>query len=156
MPASLPATRTRLTCPNIREDGNSTILAGVTSVQDVLRVTLGEQGAASVDVPGWSHPAVRLMAAIEFAARFTRELATPIGAGPPIEEALNAVARESEKQHLLARVMGVRSRVLEGRSPASSLADFPASFNVLYCSSLAAAEQSGELDTMLEEVALYL
>ena len=32
----------RLTCPNIREDGKSKILAGVTSVQEVLRVTLEE------------------------------------------------------------------------------------------------------------------
>ena len=32
----------RHSCPNIREDGKSKILAGITSVQEVLRVTLEE------------------------------------------------------------------------------------------------------------------
>ena len=86
----------------------------------------------------------------------TRQLATLIGAGLPIEEALNAVARQSEKQHVIALVMGVRSRVLEGRSLASSLGDFPSSFNALYCSSVAAGEQSGFLDRVLENLAGYI
>ena len=86
----------------------------------------------------------------------TRQLATLIGAGLPIEEALNAVARQSEKQHVIALVMGVRSRVLEGRSLASSLSDFPSSFNALYCSSVAAGEQSGYLDRVLDNLAGYI
>ena len=86
----------------------------------------------------------------------TRQLATLIGAGLPIEEALNAVARQSDKQHVIALVMGVRSLVLEGRSLAASLGDFPASFNALYCSSVAAGEQSGYLDRVLENLASYI
>ena len=86
----------------------------------------------------------------------TRQLATLIGAGLPIEEALNAVARQSEKQHVIALVMGVRSRVLEGRSLASSLGDFPSSFSALYCSSVAAGEQSGYLDRVLDNLASYI
>lgn len=86
----------------------------------------------------------------------TRQLATLVGAGLPIEEALNAVARQSEKQHVIALVMGVRSRVLEGRSLASSLGDFPSSFNALYCSSVAAGEQSGYLDRVLDNLAAYI
>ena len=86
----------------------------------------------------------------------TRQLATLVGAGLPIEEALNAVARQSEKQHVIALVMGVRSRVLEGRSLASSLDDFPSSFNALYCSSVAAGEQSGYLDRVLDNLAAYI
>ncbi len=86
----------------------------------------------------------------------TRQLATLIGAGLPVEEALNAVARQSEKQPVAALVMGVRSRVLEGRSLAASLADFPASFNALYRSSVAAGEQSGYLDRVLDNLAGYI
>ena len=42
----------------------------------------------------------------------TRQLATLIGAGLPIEEALQAVGQQSEKQHVNVLVMGIRSRVL--------------------------------------------
>ena len=86
----------------------------------------------------------------------TRQLATLIGAGLPIEEALAAVAGQSEKQHLSALVMGVRSRVLEGRALASSLADFPSSFSPLYRSTVAAGERSGYLDKALDNLADYM
>ena len=86
----------------------------------------------------------------------TRQLATLIGAGLPIEEALATVAGQSEKQHLNALVMGVRSRVLEGRSLASGLADFPSSFSALYRSTVAAGERSGYLDKALDNLADYL
>lgn len=86
---------------------------------------------------------------------FTRQLATLIAAGLPIEEALNAVAQQSEKQHVRALVMGVRSRVLEGYSLARALGEYPSSFGDMYRSTVAAGEQSGHLDLVLENLADY-
>jgi general secretion pathway protein F len=86
---------------------------------------------------------------------FTRQLATLIAAGLPIEEALNAVAQQSEKQHVRVLVMGIRSRVLEGHSLAAALADYPRSFNGMYRSTVASGEQSGHLDKVLENLADY-
>lgn len=85
----------------------------------------------------------------------TRQLATLIAAGLPVEEALQAVAQQSEKQSVRALVMGIRSRVLEGHSLASSLAQYPGSFNDMYRSTVAAGEQSGHLDKVLENLADY-
>ena len=85
----------------------------------------------------------------------TRQLATLIAASLPVEEALQAVAQQSEKQHVRSLVMGIRSRVLEGHSLASSLAQYPGSFNDMYRSTVASGEQSGHLDRVLESLADY-
>ncbi|MEZ5550352.1 MAG: type II secretion system inner membrane protein GspF [Pseudomonadales bacterium] len=86
---------------------------------------------------------------------FTRQLATLIAASLPIEEALAAIAQQSEKQHVRSLVLGIRSRVLEGHSLAASLAEYPRSFAGLYRSTVAAGEQSGHLDKVLENLADY-
>ena len=86
---------------------------------------------------------------------FTRQLATLIAAGLPIEEALQAISQQSEKQTVRSLVMAIRSKVLEGHSLASSLADYPGSFSHLFRSTIAAGEQSGYLDRVLENLAVY-
>jgi general secretion pathway protein F len=51
--------------------------------------------------------------------------------------------------------MGIRSRVLEGHSLASSLASYRSSFSEMYRSTVAAGEQSGHLDKVLDNLANY-
>jgi general secretion pathway protein F len=86
---------------------------------------------------------------------FTRQLATLIAAGLPIEEALQAIAQQTEKQSMRSLVMAIRSKLLEGHSLAASLADYPGSFSHLYRSTIAAGEQSGFLDKVLDNLAAY-
>ena len=87
---------------------------------------------------------------------FTRQLATLIAASLPIEEALGAIAKQAEKQDVRALVLGVRSKVLEGYALADALADYGNSFDDMYRSTVAAGEQSGFLDRVLENLATYL
>ena len=87
---------------------------------------------------------------------FTRQLSTLLASSMPIEESLNAIAQQNEKQSNKALIMGVRSRVLEGNSLAQSLLEYPSSFSNLYCSSVAAGEQSGFLDQVLDNLSNYL
>ena len=87
---------------------------------------------------------------------FTRQLSTLVSSSLPIEEALAAVAQQTDKQHVSGLILGIRSRVLEGHSLANSLRDYPSSFSDLYCSSVAAGEQSGHLDRVLDNLADYL
>jgi general secretion pathway protein F len=86
---------------------------------------------------------------------FTRQLATLVAAGLPIEEALQAISQQAEKQNVRSLVMAIRSKVLEGHTLASSLADYPGSFSHLYRSTISAGEQSGYLDRVLENLADY-
>ena len=86
---------------------------------------------------------------------FTRQLATLIAASLPIEEALQAIAQQTEKQSMRSLVMAIRSKLLEGHSLAGSLADYPGSFSHLYRSTIAAGEQSGFLDKVLDNLATY-
>ncbi len=88
-------------------------------------------------------------------ALMTRQLATLVQAGLPLEEALLAVGQQTEKPRAQSIILGVRSKVMEGHSLADGLADFPQAFPDIYRSTVAAGEQSGFLDAVLERLADY-
>lgn len=85
----------------------------------------------------------------------TRQWATLVRSGMPVEEALRTVAQQSEKARLKSMVVAVRSRVMEGHSLASALSDFPHIFSELYRATIEAGEQSGHLEVVLERLADY-
>jgi len=88
-------------------------------------------------------------------ALITRQLATLLRSGMPLEETLLAVGQQSEKPRLKSILLGVRSRVMEGHALAAGLAEFPQAFPEIYRATVAAGEQSGHLDPVLERLADY-
>src|SRR5690606_9044189 len=88
-------------------------------------------------------------------ALLTRQTATLVRSGLPLEEALAAVSEQTEKPRVRSILMGVRAKVMEGHTLADGLSDFPAVFDELYVATVAAGEQSGHLDTVLERLADY-
>ncbi|MGI9301169.1 MAG: type II secretion system inner membrane protein GspF [Gammaproteobacteria bacterium] len=96
----------------------------------------------------------RRMSAADLAL-LTRQLATLVRSGSPVEEALATTARQTNKAHIKRIVMAVRSRVTEGHSLEAALGDFPAAFPDLYRSTVAAGEQSGHLEEVLDRLADY-
>src|SRR5581483_3456298 len=86
---------------------------------------------------------------------FTRQLATLVRAGLPLEESLLAVSQQTEKPRVQSIVLGVRSKVMEGYTLANGLSDFPRVFPEIYRATVSAGEQSGHLDTILERLAAY-
>ena len=88
-------------------------------------------------------------------ALLTRQLATLLRAGLPLEEALLAVSEQTEKARLKSIILGVRAKVLEGHTLAAGLEDFPNAFPHVYRATVSAGEQAGRLDAVLERLADY-
>jgi len=88
-------------------------------------------------------------------ALLTRQLATLIGAGLPIDEALSALSEQADNERQRGMTAALRARVMEGASLAQAMGEFPESFPEIFRATVGAGEQSGRLDTVLEKLADY-
>jgi len=88
-------------------------------------------------------------------ALFTRQLATLLDSGLPLEDSLHAVGRQTEKARMQSTILAVRARIKEGHSLADALGDFPNIFPELYRATVAAGEQTGHLEVVLARLADY-
>lgn len=86
-------------------------------------------------------------------ALVTRQLATLIQSGIPIEQALAAASQQSQKPRIKSMMIAIRAKVMEGYSLADSLGEFPRAFPRLYRSTVAAGEHAGHLDLVLNRLA---
>lgn len=86
----------------------------------------------------------------------TRQMATLVRSGLPLEETLSAVAQQTDNRRLQSIMMAVRAKVLEGHALASGMGEFPHVFSALYRETVGAGEQTGRLDEVLERLADYL
>jgi general secretion pathway protein F len=88
-------------------------------------------------------------------ALLTRQLSTLIGAGLPIDEALGALSEQAENERQRGLTVSLRARVMEGASLAQALGEFPDSFPEIFRATVAAGEQSGRLEIVLDKLADY-
>ena len=88
-------------------------------------------------------------------ALITRQLASLSQSGLPLEEALLAVAQQNDQPRTKSILLGVRAKVIEGHTLADGFSEFPQAFPELYRATVAAGEQSGHLDAVLERLADY-
>jgi len=86
----------------------------------------------------------------------TRQIATLIAAGQPIESAYFAVSKQTQKNQAKRVLLSVRAKVLEGFPLSDALSEYPRIFDSMYCASVHAGEQSGLLDIVMERLADYL
>jgi len=88
-------------------------------------------------------------------ALVTRQLATLIQSGIPIEQALSATAQQTTRPRTRSMLIAIRAKVMEGYTLADSLGEFPKAFPRLYRSTVAAGEHAGHLDLVLNRLADY-
>jgi len=86
-------------------------------------------------------------------AVWTRQLAGLVGAGLPLERALNTLSQEAETPRQRDLVSALREEVNAGATFAKALAQHPREFSAIYLAVIAAGEQSGHLDMVLESLA---
>ncbi|MCU7796393.1 MAG: type II secretion system inner membrane protein GspF [Candidatus Thiodiazotropha sp. (ex Myrtea spinifera)] len=88
-------------------------------------------------------------------ALITRQMATLLRSGLPLEHVLKTTAQQTEKRHVERTLLAVRAKVLEGRSLADGLSEFQKTFPELYIKTVDSGEESGHLDVVLERLADY-
>ena len=124
-----------------------------------VRASLREQGLNPLEVAEVAQRQQRGMFASGLSgaqlALLTRQLATLLKAGLPVDEALAALAEQNDDTRARTLVVSLRARVMEGSTLAAGLAEAPESFPEIYRASVAAGEQSGKLDQVLARLADY-
>ncbi|MEO5863170.1 MAG: type II secretion system F family protein [Burkholderiales bacterium] len=86
---------------------------------------------------------------------FTRQLATMLKAGVPLLQAFDIVGKGHHNANVTRLLMDVKTDVETGNNLASAFRKFPLHFDNLFCNLVAAGEQAGILDTLLDRLATY-
>ncbi len=89
-------------------------------------------------------------------AMLTRQLATLINAGTPVDRALLAVAEQTERAAVARVLRSIHDDVAGGESLASALGRYPRAFSALYRGLVAAGLETGQLGPVLARLAEYL
>ncbi len=84
---------------------------------------------------------------------FTVQLAQLVGAGVPIYESLLALEEQYRQEASGRIILTLCDRIKSGSSLSEAMAEFPGSFDRLYCAMVSAGESAGALDVVLERLA---
>ena len=86
---------------------------------------------------------------------FTRQLATMMKAGVPLLQAFDIVGRGHANAAVAKLLLDIKADVETGSSLSQAFRKYPLYFDALYCNLVAAGEQAGILDTLLDRLATY-
>ncbi len=120
------------------------------------------RGATGSAAPGFSAEFQALWRKIETTARpqkvmlFTRQLSTMQTAGLPLVRSLRSIARDVGDKRFQKMILKIATEVEGGRPLSEALAEYPGSFDDVYCRLVYTGEVSGTLDVLLRQLAEYL
>ena len=86
---------------------------------------------------------------------FTRQLATMLQAGIPMAQSFDIVGKGHENPSMQQLINSIKQDVESGTSLTQALGKHPLYFDALYCNLVAAGEQAGILDGILDKLATY-
>ena len=93
---------------------------------------------------------------IDIVCGMTRQLATLLGSGIALNEALSALVDQAEQRKVETLCREIREEIQQGSNLADSLAKHPGWFTPLYVNMVRAGQAAGNLDTVLTRLADYL
>jgi type IV pilus assembly protein PilC len=88
-------------------------------------------------------------------ALFTRQLATMMKAGVPLLQSFDIVSKGAPNPAVARLLNDIKTEVETGASLAAAFRKYPLYFDALYCNLIAAGEQAGILETLLDRLATY-
>jgi type IV pilus assembly protein PilC len=122
-----------------------------------VNATLRRQGISPTKVAKRAKPLFTVKKKIrpKDIAVFTRQLATMVTSGIPIAQAFDIVGKSHENPSMQDLIMSIKQDVESGTNMTEALGKHPLYFDSLYCNLVAAGEQAGILDAILEKIATY-
>ena len=116
-----------------------------------IRVISVRSKSMDIALPKFLEPGIKL----KDVSRFTRQFAAMVSAGLPLVQCLDILGAQTENKALALAVKQVSGDIQGGNNLAESLGKHPKAFSNLYCNMVAAGEQSGNLDGVLNRLAEY-
>ena len=86
---------------------------------------------------------------------FTRQLAVMMKAGVPLLQSFDIVGRGHSNPSVAKLLLDIKTDVETGSSLATAFRKYPLYFDTLFCNLVAAGEQAGILETLLDRLATY-
>ena len=86
---------------------------------------------------------------------FTRQLATMLKSGVPLLQAFDIVGKGHANPAVARLLMDIKNEVETGNSLTAAFRKYPLYFDPLFCNLVAAGEQAGILDSLLDRLATY-
>lgn len=120
----------------------------------VVMATLRRQGILTTKVKKQTFRSTKKISEKDIAF-FTRQLATMTKAGVPLLQAFDITARGHSNPSVAKLLNEIRADVETGSSLNAAFRKHPLYFDALFCNLIAAAEQAGILETLLERLAQY-
>jgi type IV pilus assembly protein PilC len=122
--------------------------------ESVVAASLRRRGILATKIKKQTLPRGRKISAKDLAL-FTRQLSTMLRAGVPLLQCFDIVGRGHANPSMSRLLSDIRSDVETGTSLNQAFRKYPLYFDALFCNLVAAGEQAGILETLLDRLATY-
>ncbi len=124
------------------------------SGENIVTATLRRQGITKAKVKKQSRRGGKKVSEQDI-TMFSRQLATMMKAGVPLLQSFDIVAKGHSNPSVTRLLLDIKTEVETGSSLAQAFRKYPLYFDSLFCNLVAAGEQAGILDTLLDRLATY-